>query len=423
MTVALLLCTVGSSPEPVISALRALRPRRVYFLATEDRPELAQRGSADQVPLILAAAGEPPGGHELLVVPPDDPDAVFAAASALLERAGPGPVAVDYTGGTKSMSAGLLQAALGRPGVAVQIMAGERSATDQVRAGTERPFRLRFDATLAARDLERAAAFWRAFAYGAAAGVLAPWLAEDEGRVDDLPAPLAARLRRVHALSEAFDAWDRFDHGAALRLLEKLPGGAPDELLPALRRLAANAGRTERRGTRERWLPPEDPLIPLDLWRNAERRAAQRRFDDAVARCYRLTEATVQWVLWSEKGIDTGAVDRARVHRDTAERLTERNELSLIAAYSVLGNELGRTHPFYRLMKGPFGDGTVRTGLDGWIRVRNDSILAHGFRPIAAEDWGKIAKWCQHALVPWLEAETRKQGLTLPQLPRKPPVG
>ena len=35
----------------------------------------------------------------------------------------------------------------------------------------------------------------------------------------------------------------------------------------------------------------------LDLWRNAERRAVQGRYDDAVARCYRMVEWTAQWLL------------------------------------------------------------------------------------------------------------------------------
>lgn len=427
MSAPILLCTVGGSPQPVISALRMLRPRRVCFLVTEDRPERVQRGSADQIPGILAAAGAPPGGHEVQVVPPDDPDAVFAAASAVLERSGPGPVVVDYTGGTKSMSAGLLQAALGRPGVRVQIMAGERSATDKVRAGTERPFPLRFDATLATRDLERATAFWREFAYGAAADVIAPWLAEDEGRVDDLPAPLAHRLRRTHALSRVFDAWDRFDHADALERLEALgdPPASLEAYLPALRRLAANADRKSGAGRQERWLPPADPLLPLDLWRNAERRARQGRYDDAVARCYRLVEATVQWVLWSERRIDTGGATRAQLGDRRFDRLRRGAEVGTVklglehATDAV--RELLPDHWLARL----FGrKGTSTPALQRiieWKEARNQSILAHGFRPLGPSLWeDAVAPSLRQDLVPRLAAEVREQGLSLPQLPCEP---
>ena len=57
----------------------------------------------------------------------------------------------------------------------------------------------------------------------------------------------------------------------------------------------------------------QEPARLFDLWRNAERRAAQGRYDDAVARVYRLLEWSAQWLLRSRCGIDTGDVSPERV--------------------------------------------------------------------------------------------------------------
>src|SRR5687767_10549076 len=105
----ILICTLVGTPDPVISAIRALQPARNLCLATADDPERQQKGSRDQVEIVLAVAGHAPQGCETHVVPPDDPDAVFATATAALDRLAAGspgvPVVADYTGGTKSMSA------------------------------------------------------------------------------------------------------------------------------------------------------------------------------------------------------------------------------------------------------------------------------------------------------------------------------
>lgn len=413
-----LVCTVGGNPAPVASAIRALRPARVVFLCTADIPELKQKGTEDQVPVILATAGVPDLPREIRIVPPDNPDAVFSIAHDALARLAGAEVVVDYTGGTKSMSAGLLQAALRRPGLRVQIMAGSRAGTDCVVDGTEQPYPLAFDAILAERALDDCERAWAAFAYDEAANILGRYT--DPKAAAGLPAPLAARIALVEQLSRGFAAWDRFGHREALDLLEPLAADLPDlaARLPALRALAVEGARVIVKDGIKRSPPPETPAILLDLWLNAERRACGGRYDDAVARCYRLVEATAQWAYWNSPArIDTSAVEPDKVKAKTRKKLTANNELGLFAAWDCLGEELGRNHPLYLVMKRPDGTATARDAMYAWTKRRNYSILAHGFIAIAKGDWELIEGWMRRHLACYLEVATQRAGLPLRQLP------
>ena len=53
------------------------------------------------------------------------------------------------------------------------------------------------------------------------------------------------------------------------------------------------------------------------------------------------------------------------------------------------------------------------------IKVRNLSILAHGFEPVKASDWQPIQLWLEQHFVPMLLAETAN--VRLKELPKQLP--
>ena len=57
------------------------------------------------------------------------------------------------------------------------------------------------------------------------------------------------------------------------------------------------------------------------------------------------------------------------------------------------------------------------------LQVRNNSILAHGFRPVREADWNKIRSWMEERFLPVLRAAASKAGVKEmpPQLPTEPP--
>ena len=145
------------------------------------------------------------------------------------------------------------------------------------------------------RNIDRFIGSWRCFAYGEAAMGLGDLKPGDRS--------LADRVRVLQDLSKAFDSWDRFDHDTAAGILSaygKHIAPAHPHLLASMKQLTT---ATDCRTPARLW----------DLWFNALRRAEQGRFDDAIARLYRLLEWTAQWLLQVRHGIDTADIPQDRL--------------------------------------------------------------------------------------------------------------
>ena len=137
----------------------------------------------------------------------------------------------------------------------------------------------------------------------------------------------------------------------------------------------------------------------FDLWLNAKRRAAQGRYDDAVARTYRLLEWTAQWQLRSGLDLDTSDFPsdmlpdgvRAGLGRDGKSK----TGIGLYSAWRVIGE---------RLDNGPVkAFATERAGeMRNFLGIRNNSILAHGFRPVQRTEWAQMESWIEDRFLPML---------------------
>lgn len=154
-----------------------------------------------------------------------------------------------------------------------------------------------------------------------------------------------------------------------------------------------------------KWLTTEDdvqePARLLDLWRNAERRAAQGRYDDAVARVYRLLEWSAQWLLRSRCGIDTGNVQAEQIPPGMNLTPNHKGKISvgLRTAWELLA--------YYQPDSPASGFFLAeQNALIGWLKIRNESILAHGFRPVSENDWhNKTTDWVKTRFLPALLQE------------------
>lgn len=426
----ILLCTVGGSHQPILKAIEETAPDFVCFFCTGKNPATGQAGSIRHVtgkgnviredrddpgstlPNIPTQAGLDDGRFEARQAPADDLDgcvAVMRAAIAeLAERFPEARFVADYTGGTKSMTAALVCAALEADGIGLQLIAGARASLDGVRPSTESAMPV----SLARLRLDRALApylgAWRRFAYREAADGLKGIRIER-----DLPQPDRHRLQQARDLSRAFAAWDDFDHKEAFSLIESYKGlcgqwPALGAMLSTLRRLTHDRDRDTR----------TEPARIHDLWLNAERRAAQGRYDDAVARAYRMIEWTAQWQLRSKHGIDTADMPADWIPR-SAQAAPGRDgklKVGLWQSWLAIGQRLD----------GPAREFMERHGseLRARLDLRNDSILAHGFRPVGAGDWEEFLNTVQSAFLPMFRELASEAGLkSLPeQLPAAPPA-
>jgi len=424
MTPVILLCTVGGSHEPILTALRQTAPDFTCFICTDRDPATGRPGSDVQIlgqgscikarpsdekptlPNISTQAGLRDDQYEVVRVPADDLDEVFRILRDTIENLGqrfPGArLLADYTGGTKTMTAGLVSAALESDGVELQLVTGSRADLIKVRSGMEAVTQAHVERVRLERAMRPYVDAWRRFAYAEAYQGLAA-----------LPRPrdrtLAARLAMLRDLSRGLDAWDRFDHETALAALEPYRpriGASWSALLTALKRLTTGN-------------QAQEPARLFDLWRNAERRAAQGRYDDAVARVYRLLEWSAQWLLRSRCGIDTGDVPPERVPPGMTLRPNDKGriQVGLMAAWELLAHYQSdrSAGAFFR---------AERNALLNWLQVRNHSILAHGFRPVAEADWCVLAEWVNAVLLPALLQETAALRIREipPQLPDRPPA-
>jgi CRISPR-associated protein (TIGR02710 family) len=302
---AILICTVGGSHQPILTALRARQWERVVFVCTPGAggSAIMVEEAVGTLPPIPVLAGLDPDGWELVTVPPDEPDAAFAVLVdklRALARDLPGAeIVADFTGGTKSMSAALTLAAL-EAGAALQLVTGDRPDLVRVRDSTEQAIAVRTKRIAGAREFERLASGWSRYAYQEAAeGFAALW---NDLKTEGLSREELRPLTRAKELSQAFAAWDSFDHKGAFGCLRNSRydgmtiGGRSD-----WRDLAAALVREQS--------SPWTALHLRDLWRNAQRCAARGRHDDAVARLYRLWEGIAQWLLWADFRLDTAMVE------------------------------------------------------------------------------------------------------------------
>jgi CRISPR-associated protein (TIGR02710 family) len=309
----------------------------------------------------------------------------------------------DYTGGTKTMTSALVLAALD-VGADLQVVTGTRADLVKVRDGTQEAAPAQVEAVRLEREMRPLLTAWRRFAYDEAAAGL-----------ESIPVPANARLRQLRhralTLSRAFAAWDRFDHIEARRVLGDYGASLRPVFgsqLDALRILGHHdeVGHVRREGLRI-W----------DLWLNARRRAAAGRYDDAVARAYRMIEWTAQWILesrngWRTASLPSGIAQGAGIeaNRDGVYQAGLYQAWALVAAHVP-----GPAAQFFEAQ---------RLNILDHLQRRNASILAHGFEPVGNQDWRVFDNWLRDSFEPMLRAELKvtRIGAPFPQLPDAYPL-
>ena len=174
--------------------------------------------------------------------------------------------------------------------------------------------------------IKQSTQYWKYFAYAEAAKMLAD--------IRPNNAKLAEKVRMLENLGKAFDAWDRFDHVGSAQLLglyRKWIASDYQSLLNSIANL-----------TREQTHQVIVPARLWDLWFNALRRAEQGRFDDAVARVYRLIEWTAQWILQTRCEIDTADIAPQKIPGNIFIPVNRKgqHQAGLIKAWELIGHHL-----------------------------------------------------------------------------------
>lgn len=372
----LLVVTVGS-PEPLAAVLAARHYSQVFYIC-----------SASSLRSIESAAFPATQENTLALADPEDFRSVaeqirrrVSPLVAAWQAAAPtGEVIVDFTGGTKCMTAAAALVARTWK-CRFQYIGGERGGSDigVVLSGKEK-------ALLSPNP-------WTALGYQAA---------EQAITIFDGGSPAAARLfleepiRRaeadvhdaLNALYKVFTAyaeWDRFDHTAACDAFNAARPALP-RLNPlfsdaAIDRLGDIVDRESAYLRNLLSIPSGGTYLVLDLIANAYRRMHERRYDDAVGRLYRATEALAQARLREAFGIEDSVCVKADRIPSQFHNLFSKG----VRKGHIWPSGLQETYKLLKVWNDPLGDRFFQSILasnQSPLRYRNRSILAHGYKPL-----------------------------------------
>jgi len=316
----ILICTVGGSHQPIVTAIEKQHPDHVIFICTDKDPATGKAGSLSQIegkgscikaqpaddkptlPNIPAQTGLPPERYTICTTLSDDLDQIYqdcsTAIRATLSRFPNAALIADYTGGTKSMSAGLVMAVLEHQDIDLQLVTGGRSDLVKVQDGSQYAAMANIERVRFERAIDPYRQAWNRYAYSEAEVGL-----KQIGVLPRNP-ELRGQYTRFRDLSRAFAEWDNFNHQKAGEILKNYAANLPDSYQPYL---------TIIKTLNDTAVNKRDAARLHDLYLNAQRRAAQGRYDDAIARVYRLWEWTAQWLLKKHCGIDTANIPAEQI--------------------------------------------------------------------------------------------------------------
>lgn len=388
----ILILSVGGSPEPIINAIKFYNPDFVYFFCSS-----GSKGSA----VTVDGTGDPCGdkrkarcpncGHEYYLGNPKgkaivvqtrlskdkyqivgvaDPDnltecysKLIGLANSIREKHPDAQVIANYTGGTKTMSVAMALVGTMTQEWDLSLNKGPRLDIIKVRAG-DTPVVVNKWQILSEQRLESVRKALANYDYALAEAIVSECL------LHPLEAGFQNKLLKIKQICDAFNFWDRFDHKQALELLKPY-GKEFSQYIIVLKRILKQTKSTGYE-------------LVSDLLTNAERKATQERYDDAVARLYRATELFAQIRLEQIRGYKLGKL-----------KLEELDEY-LRPEYSKYVREGGRLilglREDYELLyklKDPIGEEFKQNEskiLDA-LSYRNSSIFAHGITPLRENDY------------------------------------
>ncbi len=385
-----LIMTVGKSPEPLILTLSACRPQKILFLYTVDTEK--------QLDEIIDYVRLSPSQWDKRLVKKADLRTIYQAVKEVWEQWGrKSEIAVDITGGTKSMAAGLALVGAFLDFELLYVDSTEfLPERRRPEPGTEylkllpNPYEV-FGVLKEKNALEL---LERQEFYGAS-----QILSE---LVQNVPDP--RRAQSLQALALAYGAWDGLNlkmaaHqlGQAIEIKKKLNLGEVTEEIIFLQEQREKVGYLAelmptgpQKSTLELLEDKEAvETLVFTLYHNAQRRAHQGKWDSASLFLYRLLEIMEQRRLASY-GIDTAQPDYSSLTDDLLTVFNGVRRGAKMDPVQRLPDPIALTDGYMLLeaLEDPLRLSVIPTNKGkgiGWIdfgnqiRNRNYSILAHGF--------------------------------------------
>jgi CRISPR-associated protein (TIGR02710 family) len=397
-----MIISVGGSLDPIVKSIAYPdnRPEFISFFASNE--------SVDQLGDIRDRVGQ--AGHSYqkeVVITPDHEDLVICYQSALqcIDRVReqgylPEETVVDFTGGTKVMTAALALAALGK-GYRFCYVAGAKrtknglgtvvTGTEKIKTGVG-PWHL-----FAIEEKRAISLHVNSYRFRSALAVCENLL--------NRPGDVARKafLNPLNKLLSGYLDWESFRHEAAMESLRngfkdmrsKLEVESCDPLNRFLEGVNVNLKFLSKMKTKTDNFQTMTTETVIDLLSNAERRAEEGKFDDAVARVYRALEMIGQIEFRRVFNADTGAAPPEALPKAVRDEYVKKYldkkkgvlVFGLYPTYRALdaaGNMLGKRFLMNYHSK-------TKDNLKKLLSARNQSILAHGTTAVKEGTYRKFA--------------------------------
>ncbi|MCS7215763.1 MAG: TIGR02710 family CRISPR-associated CARF protein [Thermodesulfovibrio sp.] len=395
--------TVGGSPMPIINAIKSENFDYIYFICSKGRPENASERLVDGEPIkegeiiIAKETGLPKDKYEKILIEleyVDDIDKIYEYLETdLISRLKSRfrdeetlEIIANYTGGTKSMSIALALLALFQEGWQLQINVGPRPNLIKIDSG-DTPVLISKENLNYKRELKYFDILMKKFYYDDISERTSEIL-----KNRSLETKKRNMLLNLRNVMKVFILWDKFDHNNAIEMLENL-----------LNSLDRNSEMFECLNNYRIWgkkitgkIKSSGYCKVIDLILNAERRVIQERYDDAVARYYRVIEMMAQIRLKNEYKIDSSEINCNEIDvlpekvrnylRGICEKARDEKgkvKIGLVGDYELLAAFDDILGKFYLDRK---------KYLLNALERRNNSILAHGEKPILKEEFEEIQR-------------------------------
>lgn len=442
MSKKILILTVGGACQPIVKSLKQNKPDFVYFICSDDNNDA--KGSYTTV----IAEGKVCGGNPSVGKPhvdsnivsqanltntqyeivkikePDNINECFLSSSEILKNCKTefpeSNILIDYTGGTKSMSSGIVLAATTYPDVVISLVAGLRNDLIKTVDGTEQIRLFKVNTAYLNNYFLKADLLYNNRDYEAVIAILENLLSS----YTDIPNEWQNKARAIIAEARAFNFWDKFEHDKAYLAFNNKGMKEKYALqLADLRKILIARHKMDNKfdltsmGLKDT-IPVTGFELVFDLILNAERKALKQNFDDAIARIYRALEVFIQVHLKLNYSIETGNIDLSRIPDEDLKKkwstqYGDRIKIGLIESYELLGVLNNEDNAFKK-----FQDN--RNHLLQVLESRNNSILAHGFQSINQQKYINIKKYAiEDFLRPLIIPELDKVKFNLQQLPNE----
>lgn len=278
---------------------------------------------------------------------------------------------VDYTSGTKAMSVGIVLASLEKGVDIISYITGKRDKGGRVIPETERIYSFTPSQIYAYELYKKSIEYFNIHRFNLAKDLLEKCvnLYREES--------FASKVKLLIELCEMYFRWDIIDYSGAWEISKKIDNiEGSNELLKELKIKNKFEMQKELLYKMKSNYFMEERII--DLYKNAERRFEENKYDDAVARLYRLLEYVLQFLinkrdLYKEAG---NKIDKDKLPENLKEKYAETLPLAKSAELLYeLNDEIGKE--IYKKIQ----DGELKKILS----ARNSSILAHGFNPVGKD--------------------------------------